>query len=198
LALAPTDNVSSLKAGDERVTEPSRPGADSRRARLIGTLVHAVLQHWDFETDPAELIDRLWPSYAMRAGFTDNEIPDEVKGILKAFSGTDAHRELRRATIIGREVPFAMPRPVASDATLAGLPRQTVLEGVLDVLYRHDGRLWIADYKTDRIDPDEAADRAASYRLQADVYRDAARRCLNADVAFKFVFVRTGQMVVAS
>jgi len=198
LALAPSSSVSSLMARDEPVAEPPGKRGDSRHGRLIGTLAHAALQHWDFEADPAEVVDRLWPSYSMSAGFHNNDIADEVKGMLKAFLGTAAHVELRRAAIIGREVPFAIPRPIEPDMTAAGLPHQTVLEGVLDVLYRHDGRLWIADYKTDRLDPDEAGDRAASYGLQARLYRDAAHQCLNVDVAFKFIFVRTGQVVVAS
>ena len=45
---------------------------------------------------------------------------------------------LRSATILGREVPFIMP-----------WDDRQVMEGVIDLIYRLDGELWIADYKTD-------------------------------------------------
>jgi ATP-dependent helicase/nuclease subunit A len=73
-----------------------------------------------------------------------------------------------------------------------------MLEGAVDLLYRFDGRLWIADYKTDMIRPDEVAARADLYREQARLYREAVTQALGEPVAgFEFLFLRLGVTVPA-
>jgi ATP-dependent helicase/nuclease subunit A len=70
------------------------------------------------------------------------------------------------------------------------------MEGVIDLMYRLDGRLWIADYKTDQISAGEAHARARHYAQQAEVYRVAAARCLGGEVpSFECVFLRPGMRV---
>ena len=50
------------------------------------------------------------------------------------------------------------------------------MEGVIDLIYRLDGELWIVDYKTDEISADQAAARAEQYRTQSEVYKAAVRQ----------------------
>ena len=70
------------------------------------------------------------------------------------------------------------------------------MEGVIDLMYRLDGRLWIADYKTDQIAAAEAQVRAQQYAQQAEAYRAAAVRCLGGEAAsFECVFLRPGVRV---
>jgi ATP-dependent helicase/nuclease subunit A len=70
------------------------------------------------------------------------------------------------------------------------------MEGIIDLVYRFNGDIWIADYKTDRITADEMADRAEEYRLQAHIYTDAVSRCLGVrPKGFQFIFLRTGTVV---
>lgn len=72
------------------------------------------------------------------------------------------------------------------------------MEGFIDLVYRLDGRVWVADYKTDRLRDDEIADRVADYRLQAHVYAEAVSRCFGMEkVGFKFLFLRNGLAVQA-
>jgi len=73
--------------------------------------------------------------------------------------------------------------------------RQT-MEGVIDLIYRLDGRTWIADYKTDHVTKSEAQARASRYLQQAAIYREAATRCLGlSEVTFQFLFLRAGVSV---
>jgi ATP-dependent helicase/nuclease subunit A len=65
------------------------------------------------------------------------------------------------------------------------------MAGVIDVIYRLDGGIWIADYKTDFIAPGEAAARAERYRSQSDIYKAAVRQGAGVDhVGFHCVFLR--------
>jgi ATP-dependent helicase/nuclease subunit A len=70
------------------------------------------------------------------------------------------------------------------------------MEGIIDLVYRWNGDIWIADYKTDRITAEEMADRAAEYQLQAQIYTEAVSKCLGLrPKGFQFIFLRTGTVV---
>jgi ATP-dependent helicase/nuclease subunit A len=151
--------------------------------------VHRVLQYWDFgaEVEPqmaaitgASLtLDE--PDEAARQA-----IADEVHAVLQTFVQSPAYDRLRRATVIGREMPFL----------ISWNEKRQILEGAIDLLYRIDGQLWIADYKTDMIPLDQVAARADVYREQARLYRAAVTQSLGEPIAgFEFVFLRLGVSV---
>ena len=69
--------------------------------------------------------------------------------------------------MVGREVPILLP----ADAGAAGF-----VSGALDLIYAdaETGRLTIVDFKTDRVDDEQAiAERAAAYRVQEELYARA-------------------------
>ena len=138
----------------------------------------------------------------------------ELLELFRTFAASAPYAELRRATIVGCEVPFTMPCDgerlwamgygsgrVKPDSSLSPIaygpsPAPCVIEGVIDLIYRLDGQMWVADYKTDRLRDDEVAGRAADYNLQALVYVEAVSRCIGVEkVGFKFLFLRNGLAV---
>ena len=170
-------------------TTGREPG-EAERSRLIGTLAHLAVQAWDFAVDPAQLpahIDRLCRAHIPMAQAGDAErIRVELQELFAGFAASAPFAELRRAEILGREVPFAIPWN-------GGGHRPCVMHGSMDLLYRLDGEVWIADYKTDRVAAPEAHARAEAYRVQAQVYREAVAACLGIQsVRFQFVFMRCG------
>jgi ATP-dependent helicase/nuclease subunit A len=187
------------------------------QGRLIGTLAHRVLQHWDFSDAPEKLRERI--TAVCRQDITEDragtmaEIERELQELLRTFTASEPYWELQRATILGREVPFAIPwegegrgargkgpkttdQPLASSPVpLAGTPC-VVMEGIIDVVYRLDGKIHLADYKTDRVQDSEVPARAATYEGQARIYRAAVSRCLGmTDVGVQLIFVRNGKAV---
>ena len=67
------------------------------------------------------------------------------------------------------------------------------MEGRIDLVYRKDGRLWVADYKSDRVTESEISTRAETYREQARYYMQAVRLGFGEEPAgFKLIFVRSG------
>ena len=112
-------------------------------------------------------------------------VRDDLTMIVDSFRSSEFFRRMQSAVILGREIPFVLPW---SDGQ--------IMEGAIDLMYRLDGRLWIADYKTDRISADEAPTRAQRYEPQATAYRAAVMRCLGGETAsFEFVFLRPGVRV---
>ena len=68
------------------------------------------------------------------------------------------------------------------------------MEGVIDLIYEKDGLLYLADYKTERIEKKDLLQAAENYRHQVQIYSEASRLSLKREVAgFKLIFLRLGE-----
>ncbi len=106
----------------------------------------------------------------------------DLTTLFENFLSSEPYKRLRRATVLGREVPFVMP-----------LDEGQMMEGVIDLIYRLDHRIWIADYKTDDVAAADVQTRANRYRPQADSYMRAVASCLGlSSLSFQFIFLRPG------
>ncbi len=109
-------------------------------------------------------------------------IKGEVVKILSTFLNSGAYRELQGAEILGREMPILL--------TWNG----QIMRGIIDVLYRTDKGVFVADYKTDQVKIEDVTAKAVKYQHQKEVYTEALRRCLNvSNPQFKLIFLRLGE-----
>lgn len=167
----------------------------------LGILMHRVLQRWNFQSEPGKvqsaLVDFCERQLPGQSGLDKREVVRELETLFDHFLGSPGYRELQRATILGREVPFAVPWPVGQHESY--LPRTCVMEGVMDVVYEIDGDVWVGDYKTDRVSSRTVEQRAETYREQAQAYARAARQCLGPAVkGCKLFFIRLGEVVTVT
>ena len=178
---------SSLAEGERKAISPgSVTGRDADHGRLVGVCAHAVLEQWDFNRSRAEIrpvIEQTCRRYvAQNYPEVMADVTADLTAIFERFLSSEPYQRLHRATVLGREVPFAMP-----------LDEGQMMEGVIDLIYRLDGRVWIADYKTDDVAADEARARADRYRSQPEMYSRAVERALGlSSLSFQFVFLRPG------
>jgi len=108
----------------------------------------------------------------------------EVLKILSDFIDSEAYKELQNAQILGREIPIMLKW------------NGQIMRGTIDILYKKDDSIVIADYKTNHIEMSELPAIAEKYRHQKDVYVEAIKRCLNIDKPeFKLIFLRLGKAV---
>ena len=110
---------------------------------------------------------------------------DALQEIFTTFGASEPYARLKFADILGREVPFIMP-----------WGHGQVMEGIIDVICRLDGVIWIADYKTDDVPAEDVQARADRYRSQADSYSRAVASSLGLpSLSFQFIFLRPGVAV---
>jgi hypothetical protein len=180
-----------LKQQEEEVAEAAIRTTHLRSrtaSMLVGELAHRFLESWDFTRDRETYFERMQT-------FLDQWLPAELRTeraqihadlteMFSVFCGSKIYSELAASQILGREVPLLMPW------------NGQIMEGVIDVIYEHDGLLYLADYKTDRIAREKLTEGAVRYRQQAEVYSRATRQSLQREVAaFKVIFLRLGEAV---
>jgi ATP-dependent helicase/nuclease subunit A len=151
-------------------------------------VAHSLLERWDFSQDPSGLLAQVDSALQKALGSDDQSsagaVAESVSDLLATFGRSEAYARLRSSEIVGREVPFIMP-----------WGDRQVMEGVMDLIYRLDGGLWVADYKTDVVSADQAAVRAERYRTQSEVYKAAVEQGLGIRPRFHCLFLRCATAV---
>ena len=143
----------------------------------------------------------MWIEACFRAYFPNESVSEsgdvcaELQEIFAHFVESEPYAVLRQADILGREVPFAVPWEENPEAE-AEHTGASVMEGVIDVIYRRDQQIWIADYKTHRVEQHSVEQVVQEYRAQMEVYRRAAESALaQGPVRAQLIFLRSGLSV---
>src|SRR5437773_3483640 len=201
LYLTPSSLPHPLEGAPQGPTSTTSPTL----ASAIGGLVHRALEDWSYRDTVEVLLEQLDRRAArwLPDEFKGNrdEILAEAREVLQAFARSDAYGELKEATILGREVPFLMSwRDEGEKVGVGGArfvgPPPSLMEGRIDLIYKKDGAVWLADFKTDRVTEADVAERAEAYREQARIYTEAVRHALgHRPAGFKVIFLRLGQAV---
>ncbi|MBI4396386.1 MAG: UvrD-helicase domain-containing protein [Elusimicrobia bacterium] len=149
---------------------------------LIGQACHRVLEGWDFKSrrPPTESVARVCRQLQTRHPLADwDRVVRESDDILRGFLASPAARQLAESEILGREVPFL--------CSMGG----DISRGSIDILFRQSGRLWVADYKTDRL----IADASEKYMNQGRAYVNAVNETLHEPCGFQLLFLRTCEKI---
>ena len=165
---------------------PLVPFTGAAAGRQVGTVLHEVLERWDFRSPESAL--RLLRAAVRRVCRDDGGEPAELerhsKPVLNALLESELPTYLASVEILGRELPLLFED---SDGT--------AWSGTIDLLYRDpDGRLVVADYKSDREQESAARER---YRAQLQVYGRGVARAFPdaASPALELLYLRSGERV---
>lgn len=166
--------------GEDRLRRLAGPGGSvvpgvrqSRDAgKAVGIVLHRLLEGWNGR-DAERLTETLATlcEQTSRETRTDLAILGREAGeILAAFLASDLAARFPRLERLGAEVPVLMRQEATNRA----------FRGSIDLLYKDaDGRVVVADYKTDReTDPSELH---RHYAAQLGIYADAVRQALDLD-----------------
>ncbi len=185
-------NPTLLKRMEEETRDQDPHGGNksglNQEALLIGKLAHGFLQCWDFSQDHLSFRDHLSSfldqNLHQRGDYDHVSVQRELEEIFQVFFNSNAYQELKSSHILGREIPLLIPWG------------NQIMEGVMDVLYEKDGELYVADYKTDRVQGRNLSQVVRPYSHQDRVYTEAVQRCMQRDVAgFKIFLLRLGEAI---
>ena len=175
---------------------PERP-----HGRLIGTLAHGILEEWDFTKDFGQIhsLMRKLIQSTFGQGFSgpEGDLQKELLEIFEVFYASSIYQTLKVATIVGREIPFVIPwdcsKASNQDINQNQQTSLSVLEGVIDLVYRLNGCWWVADYKTDRVKKGIPSHLESQHTRQAQIYKDAAAQCLGlTHIRSQLIYIRQG------
>jgi ATP-dependent helicase/nuclease subunit A len=175
-----------------------RPGKDRAAAMAAGGAVHRVLEEWDLAADPRKELGRQrqrLPAYLaalVEGDELDRALP-LAESLLETFLAGPLFQRFRKLKghVLARELPVLLP-PGEGEASPVG-----IVSGAIDLLYRDpdDGRIVIADYKTDEVETEEELQaRAAVYAPQGAFYVRAVQEALEIEEGprFELWFLRAG------
>ena len=173
--------------GEEEISRRAPATLTSMLPRAIGLAVHAALEKWDFEDRGA--LDRILAAAAREVALDLDLAPEEVEGAssvaIAGLLASDLPARLRRATLLGREVPMLLEED------------GVIWWGSIDLLIREGGETVVLDWKTDD-DPGFAQNAASRHGGQLRVYARAVRRALGLSALprCELAHVRTGKTVI--
>lgn len=85
-----------------------------------------------------------------------------------------------------REQPFVMGLPASRLDENCPDTEQVLIQGIIDVFFEEEGRIVVADYKTDAVNtPDELIRR---YQVQLDYYQEALAKLTGKEVCEKIIY----------
>ena len=116
---------------------------------------------------------------------------------MRRLLSSELGERIRKSPRVLREYRFSVPIPAAMAApeTPAAFAKETVvLQGAVDCMFEEEGKLWIVDFKTDRVQQvEELKDR---YQKQLELYSLAVEETTGEQVAGRILYsVRLGKSV---
>ncbi|MEJ8304207.1 helicase-exonuclease AddAB subunit AddA [Saccharibacillus sacchari] len=199
-----------------RFMERSRLTGAERGTAYHTVMQHLPIQADTGEDEASETLAALVGKSILLQVEADTVNPADIAAFIRSDIGQRAasaewlRRELPFSTGIGTDDELgALVLPVRSGAsgawptdiekTASGLDRRVRLErlpgervlvqGVVDVLFRENGKLILLDYKTDRLHADRGIEElSVHYRFQLDFYAQAVEEMLGEPVAEKWLY----------
>ncbi len=184
---AVTRSVSRQVAGGSLERRPRfmQEGRRSLSPTELGTLMHLVLQHLDLyqpldELNVAVQVQEL----VRREVITEAQARAvDTAAIARFFASPLGQRIRERPDRVRREVSFTLGMPAAE--VYGDLPPEVaagetvIIQGMVDLLLETDEGFILVDYKTDRREPEDAAQR---YTVQIETYSRAVEQILGKPV----------------
>ena len=192
-----------LKAdpGDEESDDPeNHEFGHGDIGRIIGEFAHQILEQWTYSAPLGDLQAHLTRHVGQRLLHRNpreaQAIQRELTHIFHVFGESSVYAKLQQVEILGRELPFMVPWRQRGVSTHDAINQGMILEGVVDLVYRLDGEIWVADYKTDRVNSHSISEWSQRYNDQLRHYQQAMAQVLGVNaVRGEVIFLRTGQSV---
>ena len=157
----------------------------------FGTLMHRVMQSVNLRGDLSERGIMAQVRELARREIISAEQVELVRADRVAkFFASELGRRLLAAQEFYRELPFSR---LIDAQKFFHVDEKIFIQGIIDLLFKDAAGRWVLlDYKTDR----DAPDLAERYRVQIELYSQAAEALLNITVAEKYLYLLGGGRLI--
>lgn len=153
------------------------------KAMLIGRICHRllcqILQGREISLNNAAVIEGADPQ-------KDEAAITEAQDIIEEFAKSDAFKKLASMKTLACELPFSVQ----------GASAESYTGGIIDAVFEDkSGGIFIAEFKSDKIDKERQKETAEKYMPQLEAYLNAARIIFNGKkISGALVFLRNKQI----
>ena len=169
-----------------------------------GSAYHKVMEHLDFKavmeagSQKEALIKKQLHHFVEQELITKQWSEGVNSKKIAAFFETDLAKRMTNALEedkLFREQPFVLALPASRLSEEFPDTESVLIQGIVDVYFEEDGKIVIADYKTDAVKT--AEELVERYRVQLDYYSEALSRLTGKEVSQKIIYsFALGQEIV--
>ncbi len=174
----------------------SSQAADGVDALSKGTAMHTYLMHADLSIKDKDQIKAFALTLCKRNILSTKTLDLLDYGQLEAFLNSDIANDMRDSELLLREMPFHLSVR-ASDIEKNWDDNESVLlQGIIDCCFLKGGEWVILDYKTDRLDKNDAETAKKRHSTQIEMYSRALREITGKNVSGKYIYLLTPGMLI--
>ncbi|MBQ3443635.1 MAG: helicase-exonuclease AddAB subunit AddA [Selenomonadaceae bacterium] len=157
----------------------------------FGSLMHKVMQSLNLDGDlSAKGIAAQVAELARREVISSEHVKLIKPEKVARFFASELGKRLVTAQEFYRELPFSR---LIDAQRFFHVDEKIFIQGIIDLLFKDAAGRWVLlDYKTDR----DSADIAERYRVQIELYAQAAEALLKINVAEKYLYLLNGGRLV--
>ena len=178
------------------LSRPDFMSEKSMTATERGTAVHNTLQHIDFKAATVNLEKEL--ERLVKMGYiSENQYKVIDSVMLKKLLASDIINDVINSKKVYRE--FKFNTKIKASRALENIPetigdKDIILQGSVDLAYLKDGKIYIVDYKTDRVN--SVKELKDLYSDQLLLYREAMEQCTPYKVSKCIIYsIRLGEFI---
>lgn len=154
-----------------------------------GTLMHSVMQHLDFGGDltRAGILAQIENFISLQIINPEHaEIIERRADSIANFFKSDIGKKAVAAQEIYKELPFSYFVD-AKSTTLFDTEDRILIQGIIDLLFKYDGKWFLIDYKTDKNNTDEHF--RQEYRQQIFYYVQAVEAMAKIKIDARYLYL---------
>ncbi len=152
-----------------------------------GTIYHKLMECMDFSKDPEDEIGRL----TMNGIFTQSESSIIDTQQIRVFLESQLGQRMKKAQEKGelfREQQFVLEENAGEVKEEWSFDETILIQGIIDAFFKEDDGIVLVDYKTDRVNLQDASSLYEKYRIQLDYYERALERLTGQRVKEKVIY----------
>ncbi|KIX90594.1 ATP-dependent DNA helicase [Staphylococcus microti] len=195
------ERVRQYRLGAVTYDRPTFMQEQHRTAAEVGTLMHTVMQHLPFKkerlTEPE--LYAYFDQLVDRAIIDKEAIRDINVEEVKRFVNSDLYLRIANSDAIYRELPFI----VNQNAVEPTDKEDTIIQGMIDLVFEEAGQYYFVDYKTDvfvrrrgMTDEEIGQQLKEKYRIQMTYYQKALEVILKQPVSGSLYFFKFGEITI--